>query len=44
MEKAEQFAGKAPPLNQAEHLRYLDVRENPVSNSIEAGEDVVILR
>ena len=32
------------PLNQAEHLRYLDVRENPVSNSIEAGEDVVILR
>ena len=32
------------PLNQAEHLRYLDVRENPVSTGIEAGDGVVVLR
>ncbi len=32
------------PLNQAESLKYLDVRQNPVNNMIEMGEDVRVLK
>lgn len=38
------YVTELSPLNQAESLRYLDIRQNPISATIEAGEDVQILR
>lgn len=32
------------PLNQAENLKYLDVRQNPINNSIDAGDSVEVIR
>jgi len=32
------------PLNQAEQLVYLDIRQNPVSGAVEAGDDVIVVR
>ena len=32
------------PLNQAEKLEYLDVRQNPISATIEMGDEVQVLK
>ena len=32
------------PLKQAENLKYLDVRQNPINNSIDAGDSVEVIR
>lgn len=38
------YVTELSPLNQTESLKYLDIRQNPISGTIETEEDVQILR